>query len=171
MRLLGPTYGRLTYEIFNPTLFRTFNILLRNGKFPPMPAVLMQIAGDPKLQDFIKMDVKYSGPLARSQRTDEINAIGLAFQDAAMFSQATGSLEAFDHLSVDDAMKLSLELRGVPTQVQTSQDDIDDKREARAEAQAQAADQADRMAEAETTGAEAEAGNKVVQLQRGGAQQ
>lgn len=167
MRLLGPTYGRLTYDIFNPTLFRTFNILLRNGKFPPMPQELMQIAGDPKMQDYVKMDVSYSGPLARSQRSDEIQAIGLAYQDAMMISQSTGSMEAFDHLNTDSAMKLSLELRGVPTQAQNSEEDIKKNREARqAEMQKQQELEA-RGKAAEVAGVEAESAGKVVQLQRG----
>ena len=170
MRLLGPTYGRLTYDLFNPTLFRTFNILLRNGKFKPMPAILQQIAGDPQYQDMIRLDVAYTGPLARSQRTDEINAIGQAYNDARIISESTGTMEAFDHLDIDESMKLSLELRGVPTQVQVSNEQIEEKREARAQAQAQQQQLMDRQQEAEVVDTEAEAGNKVVQLQRGGQQ-
>ena len=169
MRLLGPTYGRMTYDLFNPTLFRTFNILLRNGKFPPMPAVLIQIAGDPNMQDAIQLDVAYTGPLARSQRIDEINAIGQAYNDARIISESTGTMDAFDHLNVDESMKLSLELRGVPTKVQNSDDDITEIREDRAAQQAQAQGMVDRREEAETVDAEATAGGKVVQMQRGNA--
>jgi hypothetical protein len=170
MRLLGPTYGRLTYDIFNPTLFRTFNILLRNGKFPAMPQVLIDLAGNPKTRDYIKMDVQYSGPLARSQRSDEIQAIGMAYQDAAMIAQATGSLDAFDWLNIDDSMKLSLELRGVPTQAQNSEEDVEKARQARQAQMEQQQELEQRGAEAEVADKEADAAGKVVSINRGGQQ-
>lgn len=167
MRLLGPTYGRLTYDIFNPLLYRTFNLLLRNNKFPEMPESLIQIAGDPNMQDFLRLDVSYSGPLARSQRGGEIEAIGQAFNDASMISQATGSLEAFDHLDVDKAMELSTELRGVPAEIRVAQEVIDKKRKERAEAAQAQAEAAERMQGAEVAGAEADVASKVVNIQRG----
>lgn len=171
MRLLGPTYGRLTYDIFNPLLKRTFNILLRKGKFPPMPGILVDLATNPKFQDYINLDVEYTGPLARSQRLSDISAIHLAYQDAGMIAQTTGTMDAFDHLDGDAAMKLSLELRGVPSEVHRSQQDIDDTREARQQRMAAQAEQADRMDEAEATDMEAEAANKIVQLRSGGNKQ
>jgi hypothetical protein len=169
MRLLGPTYGRLTYDIFNPVLKRTFNILLRNGKFPPMPGILFDLASDPKMQDYINLDVEYTGPLARSQRLSDINAIHLAYQDAGMIAQSTGSMDAFDHLDGDKAMELSIELRGVPSEVVRSKDDIEKGREDRRQRMAQQAEQEDRQQQAEAANTEADAANKIVQIQRGNA--
>lgn len=170
MRLLGPTYGRLTYDIFNPMLFRTFNILMRNGKFPAMPEKLLQIATNPKLDQYAQLDVQYTGPLARSQRSGEIDAIVASYNDAAMISQVKGTLDPFDHLDDDKAMELSMELRGVPAQVMRNADDVEKLREQRKQQMAQMQQTEQRAAEAEADNLEADAAGKVVNIMRGNPQ-
>jgi len=164
MRLLGSTYGRLTYEVFSPTLYRTFNILLRNGKFPPMPDELVQIASNPNMAKYTQMDVEYTGPLARSQRIEEVNAIGAALNGAAAFVEVTQSPEALDWIDVDAAMKLTNELLGVPSEVRRTQDQVDQIRKDRSDAQAAQADLQQQGMEAEVAGAQADAAGKVVDI-------
>ncbi len=64
-RLLGPVLGRLTNDFLDPMIERTFRILWRNGKIPAMPE---DIVGK-------EFDAEYTGPMARAQRTDKIQAI------------------------------------------------------------------------------------------------
>ena len=65
-RLLGPTLGRLQSEFLNPIVERAFYSMLRGNALPPMPEVLQQIGGD--------LDIEYVGPLARSQKMDEVTS-------------------------------------------------------------------------------------------------
>jgi len=167
MRLLGPTYGRITYDVFNPVLTRSFNILLRNNKFPQMPGKLIELAMNPETQDMVHLDVSYNGPLARSQRLGEVNAIHMAYQDAAGIAELTGSRDPFDHLDMDKAMELSSELRGVPSEVIRSADDIEDIRQRRQEAEAQMMQQEQDQADADLENTQADTASKVVNIHGG----
>lgn len=65
LRLMGPLMGRLKSEFLGPLLTRVFRVLLRMGKFPPMPEILRD-------QDF---RVAYTSPIARAQEQTEANGI------------------------------------------------------------------------------------------------
>ncbi len=58
MLMLGPVLGRLQTELLNPIIFRTFRILGRKGKLPPIPQAL----------EGADLDVVYVSPLAKAQR-------------------------------------------------------------------------------------------------------
>jgi hypothetical protein len=58
MLIMGPVLGRLQSELLSPVIARTFNILMRNGKLPPMP---QELQGK-------EYDVVYVSPLAKAQR-------------------------------------------------------------------------------------------------------
>jgi len=63
-RLLGPVFGRLEAQMA-PMVERIFGIMLRAGEFLPIPESL----------DRNKLNIEYVGPLARSQRLSELNAV------------------------------------------------------------------------------------------------
>ena len=42
LTLFSPTFAQFTSEFINPMLTRVFRILLRNGRFPPVPKELIQ---------------------------------------------------------------------------------------------------------------------------------
>ena len=66
-RLLGPVFGRLQTDLLDPLIERTFRILLRGGQLPPLPDILQDLETD--------LDVDYVGPMARAQKSDQIQMI------------------------------------------------------------------------------------------------
>lgn len=64
-RVLGPTAGRLESELLNPMITRIFGMSYRNGAIDPMPQGV----------EGAQTDVKYTGPLARAQKSDDAQAI------------------------------------------------------------------------------------------------
>ena len=77
-RLLGPTMGRLQYDYLDKVINRTYLIMKRNGRLPPPP---MGIDAN------LEMDVEYSGPMARAQKTDQVTGIQRFMAEAAQMAQ------------------------------------------------------------------------------------
>ena len=65
-RLLGPTSGLIQNDLLSPMLQRTFNQIARAGRFPEPPPSVTE-SGEAG-----KMDIEYTGPLARAQRLDAV---------------------------------------------------------------------------------------------------
>jgi hypothetical protein len=66
-RVLGPTMGRIQNSLLDPLLMRHFMSLLRNKRFPEMPASVRAAKAQFK--------VHYSGPLVRAQKMDEVTTM------------------------------------------------------------------------------------------------
>lgn len=128
-RLLGPTFGRLKSDLLDPLIKRAFKILFREGLLPELPE---QLSG-------ARMDIEYSGPLARSQRFDTAMAVQDFVANAAQMAEIFP--EALDIIDIDGAMRQIATMRGVPAKALRGQDEIDETRAARAEQQ-QAMEQA-----------------------------
>lgn len=132
-RLLGPTFWRLVSELFNPLIYRTFNIMLRGGAFKPMPDELRQYAQATGEQP--TLDVVYTGPLARAQRSDEVARIQRAYETAGFIAAQRQSLDVFDNFDDDAAISAVAERLGVPGKIMRGKDDRDGLRQQRADAQ------------------------------------
>ncbi len=63
-RFLAGTVARLTNDLLDPIIQRTFNMLMRSGQFDALPDGIGE-------QD---LDVEYVSPLARSQKLDQVAA-------------------------------------------------------------------------------------------------
>lgn len=117
-RLLGPTLGRFQSEFLNPLIERVFGIMFRaEGLLPPPDSI----------QD-TKVDIEYVGPLARSQRMEEAQAIDRLYAMAANVAQIDPSI--MDNINHDEAVRLRAKLLGVPAEILVSRDDVAEKREA-----------------------------------------
>jgi hypothetical protein len=70
-RILGSTLARIENELLSPIIKITIGHLLRNRQLPEMPPKVAEkyAAGT------LEINIEYQGPLARSQRTDEVAAI------------------------------------------------------------------------------------------------
>jgi len=121
-RLLGPTLGRFQSEFLNPLIERVFGIMFRAGALLPPPDNIQEA----------KMDIEYVGPLARSQRMEEAQAIDRLYQLAANVAQIDPSI--MDNINHDEAIRMRAELLGVPKSILVSRDDVADKREAQQQA-------------------------------------
>lgn len=67
-RLLGPTLGRLESDFLDPLVMSSFADLMRYDRIPPPPQVVLE-SGNPKVL------VRYTGPMARAQKVDQVASI------------------------------------------------------------------------------------------------
>jgi hypothetical protein len=121
-RLLGPTLGRFQSEFLNPLIERVFGIMFRAGALLPPPDNIQEA----------KMDIEYVGPLARSQRMEEAQAIDRLYQLAANVAQIDPTI--MDNINHDEAIRMRATLLGVPKSILISREDVAEKREAQAQA-------------------------------------
>lgn len=135
-RMLGPTFWRLVNELFNPTIFRTFQIMLRAGAFPEVPGILREMATRGRQPT---LDVQYVGPLAKAQKQSEIVAIERTYTLGAAIAQAKGDPSVLDNLDDDEALRMAAEQLGAPGKIVRDIEQVAAMRDAKAQAQAQAA--------------------------------
>lgn len=126
LRLMGPVLGRQHNEFLRPIINRVFAIMYRANLFKPIPDVLRGR----------NVDVKYSSLVARAQRMNEGQNLTRALSVAAPIINAKP--ESLDNLDADEALKYILNIYGVPQTILRSSKDVEESREARAEAQKQA---------------------------------
>ena len=146
-RLLGPTLGRFQSEFLNPLIERTFGIMLRAGALLPPPDIIQEN----------KMEIEYVGPLARSQRMEEAQAIDRLYQLAMNIAQVDPAI--MDNINHDEAVRMRAKLLGVPNSVLRGRDEVEEKREAAAAAAAQQQAMMMQQQQAETAKTQAEGAN------------
>jgi len=129
-RLLGPTFHRLTGEFLSPLMMRVFNIMLRAGAFKEVPQTILQRQQTNSLGE---LDIEYIGPLARSQRQEEVQAIQATYESASLIAQARQDMSVFDNLDDDEAIKIIGDQKGLPSKVMRDPNEVEEAREARAE--------------------------------------
>lgn len=145
LRLLGPVLGRLTAELLQPMIDRTFALLLRADRIPPPPEML---AG-------LDLKVEYQSPLARAQKGERLTGLTRALGILLPLAQL---LPVMDHLDPDATVDEVMRQTGVPAAVQRSRRAVDQLRRERQQAEAAAAQQQQAMAMVEGAGTLAKAG-------------
>jgi hypothetical protein len=136
-QLLGPVYGRMQSEFLQWLVMRCFGIAYRAGVCSPAPRSLMQRV----------LTVKYVSPIARAQKATDVQAMdryeGSLLNKATLLGKAGQPFEqVLDNYDWDEADRHRAELLGVPQRLIPDKDDVDEKRKARSDAQAKAAQQA-----------------------------
>ena len=122
-RLLGPTLGRFQSEFLNPLIDRIFGIMFRAGALLPPPENIQES----------KLDIEYVGPLARSQRMEEANAIDRLYALAMNIAQVNPNvMEIINH---EEAVRMRARLLGVPNSILVSREDLEEARQAQMEQQ------------------------------------
>ena len=124
-RLLGPTAGRLQSDFLDPLIKRAFAILFRAGRFEEMPPVVAEKEGQYKIE--------YTGPMARSQKSQLVDAINSWMMMTAQMAQIFP--EMLDLPKVDEINREVALMSGVPAKYLNSQKELDDKRAERAKQQ------------------------------------
>lgn len=139
-RLLGPTLGRLENDFLSPLITRTFNIMLRSNMLQELPAELAELGAE--------LDIRYTGPLARAQRTDQAAAIERWMNMLGGMSQVTP--EILDVIDTDIIGRDMGDILNVPAKYMRSEESVKTMRDARQKQQAemQAAEMAKRQGEA-----------------------
>ncbi len=127
-RLLGPTLGRLQHDFLDPLLQRTFNILYRAGKFPQVPESVMNADA--------QMDVEYTGPIARAQKSELVAAIERFIASIAPMAEMYP--ETRHLLKPLEAGREQAELLGVPAKLLNSDAEVQEALDAEAQRNATA---------------------------------
>jgi len=104
MRILGPVLGRLQSELLQPLITRCFNILMRNKKFPEMPAMLGNT----------NIEIEYVSPLAKAQKTGELQALMRGFE---IFGSLQNVAPVFDYLDTDAVVTYIKDVLGFPAKI------------------------------------------------------
>lgn len=127
LNLASPLILKITNELNNPLISRSYNIMNRLQVLPPPPK---EIQG---------MDIKinYISVIAQAQRMIGISAIDQFAQGVYQDAQVFGP-DALDVLNVDVKNTEKAEMLGVPAKIVSSPDEMAQKRKVRQDAQAQA---------------------------------
>ena len=122
---LGPTVGVLQYEVLSDFTDRILDLL--ESELPEKPDMLLDK----------KIGLRFTSPLARSQRQHEAQSITSTIQSAVMYVQASGNPEVLDNIDFDKSLKIIAEINGAPLSIFRSDDDVTALRNERAAAIAQ----------------------------------
>ncbi len=129
-QLLGPVYGRMQSEYLQPLIERCFGIAYRAGIFPPPPESLIE-------RNF---NVRYTSPLSRAQKLEEVTAIERLHMNIAQVAQVMP--EVLDLVDEDQAIRVMSDALGVPNKVIRDENAVEVVREQRKKQQAEAQQQA-----------------------------
>lgn len=139
-RVLGPTLGRLESEFLDPLVSRAFKILLRAGKFLPIPAKLQEAAAQGGKSATV-LNVRYEGPLARAQKSADVTAVQQL--EAVLQPVVETHPEVMDNLDLDGLVRHTASVVGIPARYIKDQQTVDAARaEKQKEQQAQQEQQA-----------------------------
>ena len=140
LRLLGPLLGRLHSEFLQPMVARILTILSKKNLLPPNPPA--ELAG----KNF-ELEVFFTSQIAKAQRlgeADNLTRFLSTMEGIVGFDQ-----KAADNIDIDKVVKKLAVLNGVPEDIFRDEDDIEEIRGQRAEAQEAAAQQEQELAGAE----------------------
>ena len=119
LRIIGPTFGRLEAEYTAPLIERVFNVLLRAGRFAPMPDILRGR----------QFRFEYASPVAKAQRRIEAAALRKTLDDVGPLINAHPDLlEQLDH---EQILQDVASANGVPARWFRSRCEIERRRRAR----------------------------------------
>lgn len=114
LRLMGPLLGRVQAELLGPMIDRTFAILLRAKKLPPIPAVLLG-------QEFV---VEYVSPIAKAQK--QLQAQGFVRMMDIIQPIIAIDPSILDRLDTAEILKWAgLDLYNMPPKLFRSDDEVD----------------------------------------------
>ena len=125
MRILGPALSRLQSELLQPMILRVFNIMLRNKLFQVAPEVLANQ----------EIDIEYVSPMALAQRSQELQSLVRGLE---LFTQIGQIAPVQDYIDENGLVKQIINLLGLPAKMIKSDAQVQQVREQRAAAQAQA---------------------------------
>jgi len=134
MRLLGPVLGRLQAELLQPLINRTYNLLLRDKAFLPAPEFLQNE----------NIEIEYVSPLAKAQKTGDLQAAMRMFELIGPLSQIDQSV--LDYIDADGMTKYILDTLAVPATTVRGAEEVDGIRSQRQQ-QAEQQQQMEQMAQ------------------------
>ena len=149
MRLLAPALGRLQAELLHPLVNRTFNLLARKKMFAPAP----EFMGNGEI------DIEYVSPLAKAQRSGDVQSAMQLFQFLAPLMQINPGV--VDYIDIDGLAEHIIKVTNIPATVVRGQQEVETLREQRKAQEAQQAQMQQAMMTAETASNAAPALNAI----------
>lgn len=130
-RILGPTFGRIQFELFNPMLGVIASMLLREGMSPPPPEELVEAM----TEEGLSLEFEYEGPLTRAQQFQDVENIQRAATILAGLAQLFPAITRY----FDDAEagKAILAASSLPPSVIRSEEEVQAMQEAAEQAKQQ----------------------------------
>lgn len=117
--LLAPAAARVESEYLEPTITREIDLLALRGELPDMPEVLAERGGH--------YQIEYTNPLARYRKTEDGVAIMRAFEQIGVIAQYLPPEEVpqlLSRIDVQEAVKVLLDVNGVPSSIIRSDDEV-----------------------------------------------
>jgi hypothetical protein len=145
----SPSFTRKTTELLSPMLRGVFGILIRNGHFPPPPpdAILMDEMGQPIIPE---PEVSYVSKVALAIRAMQNLSLSRTMERNAIIAQVRP--EVLDNFKWDVISRETARNDGLPADWLAEEDEVEQARAARAEAQAKMAQQQEMLTMAEAAG-------------------
>jgi hypothetical protein len=134
--LFSPTFARLVTELLNPIMRRVFSILLRKGKFPPVPMSVLVIGedGNPSVAD---PEIVYVSKIALATKAIENRSWNQFWMILVQILEVDQS--ALDWVNMDKVVKGVAENLGIRNDWLNGEEAVAAIREAKAQQQQQAA--------------------------------
>lgn len=120
LRLMGPMVARLQTELLGPLIYRTFNVMWRNGQLPAPPTALQGVG----------WHVEYTSPLSIAQRSGDATA-ALNYL-TALGQIAAGDPTILDVVDTEAYARFLADRMGAPLKALRSSAAVVDLRQARA---------------------------------------
>ena len=136
MRILGPVLGRLQSELLSPLIIRVFNMMLRQGLFMQAPDILSQQ----------ELNIEYVSPMALAQRSQELQSL---MRGLEIFGSLSQTMPVMDYIDDNGMVKQIIDILGIPATVIKSDQEVEQLRAERAQAEQAAMQQQQEMAQAQ----------------------
>jgi hypothetical protein len=160
MRLMGPMSGRQHSEFLRPLIERVFEIMSRKNLIEVDEKVVQLF----EARGIDRIDVTYSSMIAKAQKMEEGNAIQRTFQ--AWAPLASMDQAVFDNCKVDIAARKVAKIYGFPQDALADVDEVEQIRQARAQAQQQAVQAQQQSENVKQAASIIPAAAKMVQVQQ-----
>lgn len=153
MQLLGSAVGNIMREKLSPVIERVYSIAAMSGKLPEMPGELID-------EDYV---IEYVSPLARAQKSLELNNLNQAMQIIASFGSVETSV--FDKIDFDELVDYTAEITNIAPKIIRDDSEVEEIRSARQQ-QAAMAQQMEMLRQGtETTKVATEADRNIQEAQ------
>ena len=107
---MGPVFTMLLSDFLDPLADRVFGLMLRAMVLPPLPMAVLEEAQ----QRGGQLDVEYDGPLARAQRSGEVQAFDDLMTMGMKIGEATQSMDWKDNFDLDKGIRNTAVVLGNP---------------------------------------------------------
>ena len=127
--LVAPLAGRMQSEFLGPMIEREIDVLSAQGLLPDMPPILRDAE--------VEYKIEYDSPMSRMQRSEGAAGFMRTLSTASEYAKMTGDPAPLDWFEFDEVMPDLMDINGAPVRWTSTPEKVEQKRQARAQAQQQ----------------------------------